>query len=88
DFYGMCSQPPNGERLYIDEIMHKAMMAVDEKGVEAAAATAVIMAGETSAPPESIEMKVNKPFVVAIMDEPTGAVLFIGHIQNPLSEGM
>lgn len=87
DFYGMCSAPPNDERLYIGEIMHKAMMAVDENGVEAAAATAVIMEGSTSEPPPPVEMKVSKPFVVAIVDEPTGAVLFLGHIEDPTNAG-
>ncbi len=87
DFYGMCSQPPNDERLFIAQIMHKAMMAVDENGVEAAAATAVIMAGNTSVPPPPVEMTVNRPFVVALVDEPTGAVLFLGHIQDPTNKG-
>lgn len=83
DFYGLCKTPPNHERLYVEQIMHKAMMAVDENGVEAAAATAVILSGYTSEPPPPVPMVVNKPFVVSIVDEPTGAVLFIGHINDP-----
>jgi len=86
DFYGMCQQPPIDERLFISEIIHKAMMAVDENGVEAAAATAVIMAG-TTASPEPVAMVVDKPFVVAIVDEPTGALLFLGHISDPTDQG-
>ena len=62
-------------------------MAVDEKGVEAAAATAVIMAGGTAEPPPPIPMVVDKPFVVAIIDEPTGSLLFLGHITDPTQEG-
>jgi len=62
-------------------------MAVDEKGVEAAAATAVIMAGDTAEPPPPIPMVVDKPFVVAIIDEPTGSLLFLGHITDPTQEG-
>ena len=87
DFYGMCMNPPNDERLFIDNIIHKAMMAVDEKGVEAAAATAVIMAFGTSVPPPPTLMVVDKPFVVAIVDEPTGSVLFLGRITDPTDEG-
>jgi serpin B len=79
----MCKKPAFDERLFIDQIMHKAMMAVDENGVEAAAATAVIMAGETAIPADPVPMVVNKPFVVAIVDEPTGALLFLGHIDDP-----
>jgi serine protease inhibitor len=87
DFYGMCNEPPNSERLFISEIIHKAMMAVDENGVEAAAATAVLMSGGTSVPPEPVAMVVDKPFVVAIVDEPTGALLFLGHITDPTAAG-
>lgn len=86
DFYGMCSTPPKGERLYIADIVHKAMMAIDENGVEAAAATAVIMAGDGE-PPDPVSMIVDKPFVVAIVDELTGALLFLGHIHDPTAKG-
>ena len=87
DFYGMCSNPPNNERLFIADIIHKAMMAVDENGVEAAAATAVLMSGGTSVPPTPVPMVVDKPFVVAIVDEPTGSILFLGRITDPTQEG-
>ncbi len=87
DFFGMCKTPPNNERLFIASILHKAMMAVDENGVEAAAATAVVMAGNSAVPPPPTPMNVNKPFVVGIVDEPTGAVLFLGHINDPTAKG-
>ena len=87
DFYGMCKTPPYNERLFIASILHKAMMGVDENGVEAAAATAVIMAGNTSVPPEPIAMTVDRPFTVAIVDEPTGSLLFLGHIHDPTVKG-
>lgn len=87
DFYGMCKTPPFNERLFIASILHKAMMGIDENGVEAAAATAVIMAGNTSVPDPPIPMNVNRPFTVAIVDEPTGSLLFLGHIHNPAEKG-
>lgn len=87
DFFGMCKTPPRDERLFIADVVHKAMMAVDEHGVEAAAATAVIMSGGTSVPPEPKALKLDKPFVVAIVDEPTGALLFLGHIADPTEKG-
>jgi serpin B len=67
--------------LYIEDVLHKAFVAVDEQGTEAAAATAVIF-GEVSLPP-SAELTLNRPFIFAIYDEPTGQVLFLGHLVDP-----
>jgi serpin B len=62
------------------------MIAVQETGVEAAAATAVIMAG-SSAEQQTVPVKADKPFVMAIVDGPTGAVLFLGHVEDPTATG-
>src|SRR5205823_6531651 len=59
--------------LYISQIFHKTFIAVDEKGTEAAAATAVAMMAATglmSPPPAPIEVKVDRPFVYAIQHVP------------------
>ena len=48
-----------------------------EKGTEAAAVTAVGMAG-MSLPPQPIELNVNKPFTFLIRDNANGEILFIG----------
>ncbi len=80
DFSGM-----DGQRdLYIGAIIHKAYVSVDEKGTEAAAATAVIM--ETTSAPmpqEPIEFRVDHPFIFLIRDNVTGTILFIGRVVNP-----
>jgi len=56
---------------------------VDEKGTEAAAATAVIV-GLTSVPSrEPIEIRVDRPFLFAIRDRETGTVLFLGRVVDP-----
>jgi serpin B len=67
--------------LFIQDVVHQAFVAVDEEGTEAAAATAVIV-GETSAPPPAT-LTIDRPFVFAIIDRPTGATLFIGRVVNP-----
>jgi len=67
--------------LFIQDVVHQAFVAVDEKGTEAAAATAVIV-GETSAPPPAT-LTVDRPFIFAIIDRPTGATLFIGRVLDP-----
>ncbi len=79
DFSGM-----DGARdLYISDVVHKAFVKVDEAGTEAAAATGVVV-GTTSMPLEIKEMKIDHPFIFLIRDNPTGTLLFIGRIQNPI----
>ncbi len=78
DFSGM-----DGRRdLFIQDVLHKAFVSVDEVGTEAAAATAVIV-GTTSMPPEPIEVKIDRPFIYLIRDIETGTVLFVGRVVNP-----
>jgi serpin B len=72
--------------LYISQIFHKTFIAVDEKGTEAAAATAVaMMAGSAlrSPPPPPIEVKVDRPFLYAIQHVPSGVCLFLGRVTDP-----
>lgn len=85
NFDRMAPRRPD-DYLYISEAFHKAFVAVDEKGAEAAAATAVIMARATSIPakpPEPLEFKVDRPFLFAIQHRPTGACLFLGRVTDP-----
>jgi hypothetical protein len=37
--------------------------------------------------PEPIPLAVNRPYLVSIIDVPTGAVLFLGHIADPTQTG-
>lgn len=78
DFTGMTER----RELYIDDVYHKAFVAVDEKGTEAAAATAVVMR-LTAAPAEPQEVRIDRPFLFLIRDVETGAILFLGHVVNP-----
>jgi serpin B len=66
--------------LYIDEVYHKAFVAVDEQGTEAAAATAVALNESASVP---VTLTFDRPFLFAIYDEPTGQVLFFGRVEEP-----
>jgi serpin B len=85
DFTGMCAHPPDGN-LYVKEVLQKAMLAMQETGIEAAAATAVVVERLKAAAPEGVTMVVNRPFVIAIVDG-TGAILFLGHIEDPTDAG-
>ncbi|MDC0707770.1 serpin family protein [Stigmatella sp. ncwal1] len=75
DFSGLTTQ----EALAIARVEHKAFVAVDEKGTEAAAATAVIV-GPPSVPEP---LTVNRPFLFLIEDAETKTVLFLGRYVKP-----
>jgi len=78
DFSGMTGE----SELFISDVVHKAFVAVDEAGTEAAAATAVIM--ELTAVPElPVEVTIDRPFIFLIRDIETGAILFLGRVMNP-----
>jgi serpin B len=68
----------------ISNVVHKAFIALDERGTEAAAATAVVMIGKTAiAPSAVVDVRFDRPFVFAIRHAPTGALLFLGRVANP-----
>jgi serpin B len=77
DFSGITGS----EGLSISSVLHKSFISVDEKGTEAAAASAVIMAG--AAPLQPPSMTIDHPFIFLIRDAPTGAVLFVGRVMDP-----
>ena len=80
DFSGMT-----GKRdLCISDVIHQAFINVDEKGTEAAAATAVVMKCTSAAPSSDLKIfDADHPFVFLIKDNSTGSILFIGKILNP-----
>ncbi len=85
NFDKMAPRTPS-DYLYISQIFHKTFIAVDEKGTEAAAATAVAMlagAALRSPPPPPIEVKIDRPFVYVIQHVPSGVCLFLGRVTDP-----
>lgn len=79
DFTGMSSWPG----LHIMSVIHKAFVHVNEAGTEAAAATAVVMSADASAPPTPVEFIVDRPFLFLIRDRGTGTILFLGRVEDP-----
>ncbi len=70
--------------LYISKVIHKSFIDVNETGTEAAAVTAVVVTSTSiGEEKKKIYFNVNKPFVFAITEKDTGAILFIGEVQNP-----
>jgi serpin B len=77
DFSGM-----DGTRsLFIDKVVHKAFVDVNEEGTEAAAATAVLMVRGMPAPPATF--RADHPFLFLIRDNTTGSILFLGRVLEP-----
>lgn len=69
-------------QLWASSMAHKAVIEVDEKGTEAAAATAMVVTLE-SMPPVPIDFTVDRPFFYVVHDTLTGAPLFLGHVSDP-----
>lgn len=67
--------------LFIGEVVHKAFVAVDEEGTEAAAATGVL--GELTSGPGFAEVALDRPFLFLIRHEDTGTILFLGRVLDP-----
>ncbi len=65
--------------LFISDVLHKAYVSVDEKGTEAAAATAVVV-GLTSIPAQQVTLQIDRPFIFVIRDNQSGSILFVGRV--------
>jgi serpin B len=78
DFSGMTGA---ANRLFIQAVVHEAFVAVDERGTEAAAATAVAIGVDSASP--AATLTIDRPFIFAILDRPTGATLFAGRVMDP-----
>lgn len=80
DFTGMTAR----KELFISAVIHKAFIAVDEAGTEAAAATAVAMTlSAAPAPQEAKQFNADHPFIFLIRHNPTGEILFLGRVVSP-----
>ena len=80
DFGGITGAEP----LQIGAVAHKAYIDVDERGTEAAAATAVMIQTRAAMrPPQPVTMVVDRPFVFAIIDTATRLPVFLGQVSRP-----
>jgi serpin B len=72
------------EDLAIGFILHKTYLDMNEEGTEAAAVTAVgVVATSAPAPEERFDMVVDRPYLMAIRDDQTGTILFLGAVYKP-----
>lgn len=75
---GDFSRMSTAAQLGISDVIHQSFVKVSETGTEAAAATAVII-GTTSIP-QTRPVVIDRPFVFAIRDDATGALVFLGRV--------
>ncbi len=83
DFTKIADPPSPADRLFIGNVFHKAFVKVDEKGTEAAAATAVVMPRAGGAPEQPKQVTVDRPFLFFLRDRQSGLILFAGRVVDP-----
>lgn len=77
DFSGIT----DSKDLFINRVIHKAYVSVNENGTEAAAATAVaVNATAIANPGPALDLNLDHPFLFFIIDDSTGAILFMGRL--------
>lgn len=83
-FDSIATPPPP---LWLGDVIHRAVVEVNEEGTEAAAFTAIHMLGaarihEPPSPP--FTMIVDRPFFFTIRDDHSGTILFMGAVNSPV----
>ena len=78
--FDAISAPPPA--IWVDEVLHRAFIEVNEKGTEAAAITGEIFCLSLE-PPRLFKMIVDRPFFFAIRDDHTGTIWFMGSVEEP-----
>ena len=87
DFHGIAEPTDLLKYIWIDKVIHKTALKMDEESTKAAAATAITMgfggaAAPRDQPPVNI-FRADRPFLVLIRDSRTGLILFAGRINDP-----
>ena len=77
------------DSLYLSNVFHKAFVEVNEEGTEAAAAAvaAELVKGSDPPIPSVPTFRADHPFLFAIRDRRSGAILFLGRVADPTMEG-
>uniref|UniRef100_R7W6M4 Serpin domain-containing protein n=1 Tax=Aegilops tauschii TaxID=37682 RepID=R7W6M4_AEGTA len=89
DLSDMTGPDDSGFGMVVDEVVHKAVIEVNEEGTEAVAVTMVTDRYGCAArcsPPRRVDFVADHPFAYFIVEEETGAVVFAGHVVDPSKE--
>jgi serpin B len=73
------TQPP----LYVSAAVHKAVLHIDESGLEGAAATALMIELTSAAASPPVVVRVDRPFLVLVRHLRTGVVYFAASVTEP-----
>jgi serpin B len=79
DFRGLIDR--EGEELYLDDVIHKAFVEMNEQGTDAAAATAVT--SRRNGARRARVFRADHPFLFLIRDRRSGSILFLGRLTDP-----
>ncbi|MFD2473678.1 serpin family protein [Amycolatopsis silviterrae] len=79
DLTGLTEYRP----LWVDSILHQAVLRLDEQGLEGAAATAIQMRTMSLISGEPLEVRVDRPFLLLVRHAETGAVYFFARVVRP-----
>ena len=79
DFSGITGN----KDLYISKALHRATIKADERGTEATAATVIAVRQVSGSATQPIHLTIDRPFIFAITERETGAILFLGRVTNP-----
>lgn len=79
DFSGITEQQP----VWLEQVIHKAVLRVDEQGFEGAAATAMVMRTVSMDLSRPVPFHVDRPFVVLVRHARTGAIYFLARVVEP-----
>ena len=82
-FYGGLDKISD-DGLFVSDILQKTFVEVNEEGVEAAAVTGIsVITMKPNTPASPVQFYANRPFLYVIKEKSTGAILFIGRMDEP-----
>ena len=86
DFCYVGDNEENSEQCWISLMKQKAHLKLDEKGTEAAAATAIGVVNKGAS--HDVEFIANRPFLYVISERSTGSIFFIGQYMGDTTTGV
>ncbi|GAB2756767.1 serpin family protein [Amycolatopsis magusensis] len=79
DLTGLSPDP----RLLVSDVLHQAVLRIDESGLEGAAATAAMIRMVSMPMGDPVQVRVDRPFLLLVRHAGTGAVYFLARITDP-----